>query len=84
MLENFKKAEAKGNQRKEGLKVINAIRIFMTLILLLLFDYSINVIESGTLQSLNVTSAGFLLRASLMLVLAYIISKIYDGRTIIE
>ena len=74
---------AKSN-RKEGLKVINAIRIFMTLVLLIMFDYSIGIIESGSLPTINLTSASFLLRVSMMFVLAFIISKIYDGRTVIE
>ena len=83
MLDNAKNTKSP-QLTKENFKVINAIRIFMTLILLILFDYSISVIESGTLQSINVTSASFLLRVSLMFVLAYIISKIYDGRTVIQ
>ncbi len=70
--------------QKQGLKVINALRIFMTLILLIVFDFAMSFIELGRVPSVNFFSTAFLMKASIMFVLAYMISKIYDGHTVIE
>ncbi len=72
------------NNPTNSLSMINAVRILITFVLLMLFNYSLTLIESGSIPSLDLLSPVFLLKAGMMFVLAFIIAKIYDTKPILQ